>query len=319
MNDMINQFRFGARKLVRELGILDLEHSHLGRSPKLWHALIEIANRPNITLVALSQLLVLTPPTMTRIINTLLKEGLVKTHSGLDKREKTLTITVKGKEEIEKVDAFSNKKILGAFDFLSENDRTDIAHALMKYANALEQSRLREENVAIHTLSTSRVLRKQLIAFIASIQKDEFNIPITDEINAGILRAEDEYYFNRSCNFWYAVDDNGAIIGCIGLKKINQHDAEIKKFFVAQAYRGKGVSKKLFHVLLTAAMKHEFNHLYLGTVDILHAAKRFYEKYGFTCIAASRLPPEFIKCELDTLFFKGQIKELRAALAAKIE
>lgn len=154
---------------------------------------------------------------------------------------------------------------------------------------------------------------------IENIQIQEFSLPITDELNMGILKAEEEYYFNHSYNFWYAVDDIGTVIGSIGLKRINQHDAEIKKFFVSKPYRGKGVSRKLFYTLLTAAMKHRFKHLYLGTVDILHAAKRFYEKNGFVCIDSSTLPSNFIKCELDTIYFKGQTKELQARIAAQME
>lgn len=314
MKDIINQFRFGARKLVRELGILDLEQSHLGRSPKFWHALIEISNHPSITLSALSQLLVLTPSTMTRIINTLLKEGMIQAHSGHDKREKYLVLTPKGKKNIEKVDEFSNKKILGALEYLSPDECLNIANVLMTYANALERSRLKEDSLTIHTLSTSRVLRKQIISFITNIQKNEFNIPITKTINAGILHAEEEYYYKNSYNFWYAIDEQGNIIGCIGLKKINERDGEIKKFFVDHNYRGRGVSRKLFSVLLKAADKHKFSHLYLGTVDILHAAIRFYEKQGFRKIQAHQLPPDFSQCELDTVFFEGKVSTLRANL-----
>lgn len=314
MNAIINQFRFGARKLVRELGILDLEHSQMGQSTKYWHALIEISNHPNITLSALSQLLVLTPSTMTRTINTLLKEGMIEAHSGRDKREKYLVLTQKGKQNIEKVDNFSNKKIVGALEYLSHEECLNIANALMTYANALERSRLKEESLAIHTLSTSRVLRKQIIAFVTQIQKNEFHIPITPEINAGILHAEAEYYYHRSYNFWYAVDEQGNIIGSIGLKKINESQAEIKKFFVDAHYRGRGVSQKLFSTLLKAADKHQFSQLYLGTVDTLHAAIRFYEKYGFQKMTGQQLPPDFARCELDTVFFKGEVSVLRTML-----
>ena len=144
-------------------------------------------------------------------------------------------------------------------------------------------------------------------------------MPVTDELNISIFKAEDDYYFNHSCNFWYAVDDNGTIIGSIGLKKINLHDAEIKKFFVSKSYRGKGVARKLLHTLLKAAVKHRFTYLYLGTVDTLHAAQRFYGKYDFSRINSSDLPSDFIKCELDTVFFKVKIKELQTRLAAQME
>lgn len=304
MNDMIRQFRFGARKLVRELGILDLDATQLGHSPKYWHALIEISQHPNITLAALAQLLVLTPSTMTRLVGALIKDKLIKSISGLDKREKYLVLTPKGGEAIAKVDAFSNKKILGAFQFLTEDERVDIANALLKYANALERSRQQGANVEIHTLSTSRVLRKQIIKFITSIQKDEFNIPVNDEINIGILKAENEYHYHRSCNFWYAVDEAGCIIGSIGLKKIGDHEGELKKFFVAEAYRGKGVAQQLFETLMAAARKHQFAYLYLGTVNKLASARRFYEKAGFEPVPKKQLPSGFDVCHLDTHFYR---------------
>ncbi len=51
--------------------------------------------------------------------------------------------------------------------------------------------------------------------------------------------------------------------------------------------------------------------LYLGTVDKLHAAHRFYEKYGFSRISEKELSADFHKCPLDTLFFKITSNELR--------
>lgn len=319
MKDVIDSLRHAARKLVRELGMLQLNMSRTNRTPQHWHALIEIMNEPNITIAKLGHMLLLSSSNMSRIVSALIDEKLVHASNGTDKREKYLQITQKGKLELNHIDEFSIIKIKDALEYLTVEDQLQIIDGMQKYADALNKSRLFREKIKIHTLSTSRPLRKQIISMIECIQKQEFSIPVTDDINIGILKAEDEYYFNRSCNFWYAVDDTGTVIGSIGLKKINKHDAEIKKFFVSKSYRGKGVSRKLLYTLLTAAMKHRFSHLYLGTVDILHAAKRFYEKNGFIRIDARRVPSEFIKCELDTVFFKGKTKELQARLAAQME
>lgn len=319
MNNVIENLRQAARKLVRELGVLQLNMSRTNRTPQHWHALIEIKNEPNITIANLGHLLLLTPSNMSRIVSALVKEGLVDVGSGVDKREKYLQITAKGNQELHHIDEFSVTKVKEALEYLTVEDQQQIIAAMQKYADALYRSRSMRDKVKIHTLSTSRVLRKQIISMIESIQKQEFSIPVTEEINIGILKAENEYYFNHSCNFWYAVDDEGKIIGSIGLKKINKHDGEIKKFFVAKSYRGKGVARRLLSTLLTAAVKHRFSHLYLGTVDVLHAAKRFYEKSGFVRIPAAKLPAEFIKCELDTLFFKSNTGELQAKLSKSIQ
>jgi N-acetylglutamate synthase-like GNAT family acetyltransferase len=51
--------------------------------------------------------------------------------------------------------------------------------------------------------------------------------------------------------------------------------------------------------LVKAAHKHHFDELYLGTVDILHAAQSFYKKYGFSQITAQQLPIEFNICPVN--------------------
>lgn len=88
---------------------------------------------------------------------------------------------------------------------------------------------------------------------------------------------------------------------------------------MSKAYRGKSVARKLLQTLVKAAVKHKFTYLYLGTVDILHAAQRFYEKNGFSRINSSDLPSDFIKCELDSVFFKVKTKDLQAKLATQVE
>ncbi len=300
----ITELRHCSRKLVRELGMLELNKPHLNRTPQHWHALIETHNHPGITITKLGSLLLLTYSTISRIVTSLFNDKLILIETGQDKRENLLYITEKGKIEVENIDHYSNTKIKVAFDFFSGDEQVDIIIAIQKYAEALKKSRVLREQVKISTLSTSRAIRKQLISLIENIQKNEFSIPITEETNAGILKAENEYYYNHSCNFWYALNHAGEIIGSIGLKKIDETNAEIKKFFVHQQYRGKEVAQKLMSTLIKSALKHRFTTLYLGTVSVLLAAQHFYKKYGFSQIDEHDLPAKFSKCALDNVFFK---------------
>ncbi len=307
----INALRRAARKLIRELGVLDLKQT--AKSPQHCHALIEINNEPGITITKLGHLLLLPYSTILRIVNTFLDEGLITASPGLDKREKYLHLTQEGKVEIKKIDEFANEKILGALEFLTTQEQDYIIEALNKYAGALEKNRVLSEQIKIHSLPTSRTIRKQVIHLIEDIQKYEFQLPITPEINLCVLKAENEFYYNNSYNFWYATDVSGAIIGSIGLKKLNDHHAEIKKFFVHAQYRGKGVSQKLMQTLVKAAQKHHFDDLYLGTVGVLKAAQRFYDKSGFSRIAEKDLPENFEKCPLDTVFFRAEVSTVSSA------
>lgn len=317
--EIICELRNSARKLIRELGMLRLNTSRSNRAPQHWHTLIEISNQPNITMSKLCHLLLLTPSAMSRIVNALTKDKLINLQYGSDKREKYLSITSKGILELKYIDDFSHIKINGAMEFLNKNEQTEIISSMYKYADALEKSRLLREQTKIQTLSTSRTLRKQIVNMISTIQRDEFNLPVTNEINECILKAEEEFYFNNSYNFWYANDHQGEIIGSIGLKIIDPANAEIKKFFVKAGYRGKGVSQKLLKSLLKAANKHHFKYIYLGTVASLHAAQRFYEKFGFLRINESDLPNKFQKCPVDTVFFKAKLKDIQDKVANQLE
>jgi N-acetylglutamate synthase-like GNAT family acetyltransferase/DNA-binding MarR family transcriptional regulator len=310
--EVISDLRYSSRKLIRELGMLELNKPHLNRTPQHWHTLIEIYNQPGITIAKLGNILILTYSTILRIVSSLLKEQLVSSKNGIDKRENYLYITEKGIQELIYINEYSNTKIKGAFEFLSEDDQQQIVEAIKKYAMALEKSRVLREQIKINTLSTARTLRKQIISMVEDIQRNEFSLPITDDINAGILKAEAEFYYNKSYNFWYAINNTGEIIGCIGLIKIDEENAEIKKFFVRKQFRGKGVAKKLMHTLIKSAVKHHFKKIFLGTVDTLLAAQKFYKKYGFSQINEHDLPKKFNRCPIDTVFFMADCKVLEA-------
>lgn len=306
----IDTLRNCSRKLIRELGMLQLNKGEAKATPGHWHALIEVSKEPGITISKLGSLLLVSTPTVSRLVKSLAKDNLLQITEGRDKREKYLYLTDQGQAEIKQIDAFSESKINGSFEFLTDKEISEIIQSITKYCDALERSRVLREQIKIMTLSTSRTIRKQIIEMIENIQKNEFSIPITDEINSCVLKAEEEFYYNHSYNFWYAVNDKGKIIGSIGLKKIDNRFGEIKKFFVAQEYRGKGVAQKLLNTLRKAALKHKFKVLVLGTVDKLHAAHKFYLKHGFTQMNQKDLPSTFERCPVDTMFFKINVKDL---------
>lgn len=306
-NNDVNKLRQYSRKLLRELGILQLGQKSLKKTPAHWHTLIEVSRKESLTISELSGYLLLSNSATSRLVSSLVKDGMLVFKQGSDKREKFLALTEKGQLEIDNIDEFSNVRIKGACEFLSEPDQEAIVSAIQKYADALEKSRQMRMSVKVLTLSTSRTIRKQIVSMIEKIQKDELQKPVTSAVNAGILNAESEYYYNNSYNFWYAIDADGKIIGSIGLKQIDTHGAEIKKCFVLGEYRSKGVAQKLMATLAKAAMKHGFRDLYLGCVDTAVRARRFYGKYGLSPIDRNQLPSNFCIGEFDSYFLRGKV------------
>jgi N-acetylglutamate synthase-like GNAT family acetyltransferase len=76
--------------------------------------------------------------------------------------------------------------------------------------------------------------------------------------------------------------------------------------FVHKDYRGKekGVGQLLLNTLLDWCKQKNITEVYLGTVEQLHAAKRFYVKNGFVKVDKAALPENFPLMQVDTEFFK---------------
>ncbi len=303
----IDTLRHSSRKLLRELGILELNKNLALPSAQHCHALVEIGQSPGITISELATRLILSLSAASRLVQNMIERGFVHSCDGVDRREKILSLSAQGIIELKKIDDFSNAKVRGAFQHLSEPEQEQIINAIQMYGQALESSRRLISGTKILTLSTSRFLRKQITAMVEQIQVHEFQIPITPEINACILKAEKYFYFNNRYNFWYATDSTGTVIGCIGLRRLDAQNGEVKKMFVDKRFRGRGIAEKLMDTLIHSASKHGFDRVWLGTVDTLERAKNFYAKCRFTPVEEAMLPGGFEKCHLDTVFFVREL------------
>ncbi len=74
---------------------------------------------------------------------------------------------------------------------------------------------------------------------------------------------------------------DGVPAGCIGLRKIDEENCELKRLYVRPAYRGQGLSRLLMDRLLADARAIGYKVMLLDTLPFLQAALRLYKAYGF--------------------------------------
>jgi GNAT superfamily N-acetyltransferase len=143
----------------------------------------------------------------------------------------------------------------------------------------------------------------QIIDIILSIQQIEFKLPITIQQQPDLLDIETNYH-QTGGNFWGAKHD-GLLAGTIGLIAFDNHGGAIRKMFVRKEYRGKelGIAQSLLDTLINYCRQNNITDIYLGTVDALKAAHRFYERNGFTRLSKAELPESFPVMNTDTLFY----------------
>ncbi|MEI6642943.1 MAG: GNAT family N-acetyltransferase [Novosphingobium sp.] len=146
-----------------------------------------------------------------------------------------------------------------------------------------------------------------VITHILGIQQGEFAVPVTPEEQPD-LRAVAEVYQSGAGGFWVAEKD-GRIVGTIGLIGFGKDQGALRKMFVAAEARGRehGVAARLLAILVDHARANGITAVTLGTIERLHAARRFYDKNGFALIDPDALPTGFPRMAVDTHFYRLQL------------
>ena len=146
--------------------------------------------------------------------------------------------------------------------------------------------------------------KAQVIALILDIQQNEFNVPVTLKDQPDLEDVE-KFYFNDNSHFWLAIDSN-EVVGTIALIDFGNRQGALRKMFVHKNFRGKdkGIAQNLLDILVAWCIEKRIVEVYLGTVDILIAAQKFYIKNGFVKISKNQLPATFPLMQVDTIFFQ---------------
>jgi GNAT superfamily N-acetyltransferase len=143
----------------------------------------------------------------------------------------------------------------------------------------------------------------RVVDLILPIQQKEFNVPITLEEQPDLLDIEG-FYIRPGGGFWGA-SSGEKLVGTIALIALGHQAGAIRKMFVKQEFRGKrlGIAQRLLEALVEHCRNHGIADLYLGTVTVMKAAHRFYERNGFHRIEKAELPGYFPLMPADNLFY----------------
>jgi GNAT superfamily N-acetyltransferase len=139
---------------------------------------------------------------------------------------------------------------------------------------------------AVRNVEIGRARREELDAAFCLVQ-EYFEV-------VGVVVREDrekfiEEYFAEERGFWLARLD-GELAGCVGLRglprpeELEQEDvkcAEIKRMYVREGFRGRGLAQRLLEAAENFAREEGYARIYLDTTTEMVAAARLYERNGF--------------------------------------
>lgn len=89
----------------------------------------------------------------------------------------------------------------------------------------------------------------------------------------------------------------GKVAGCIGLRKIDSENCEMKRLYVRPQFRGERIGQKLVQRILDDAREIGYENMLLDTLPFLQSAIRMYRELGFVEI------PSYNNSPMDTSIY----------------
>jgi len=91
------------------------------------------------------------------------------------------------------------------------------------------------------------------------------------------------FYNDISDSFasFYCLIKDDIVIGSVGIKKMNDEEAELKALYLDSEFRGMGYGKKLLNKAIESAGELGFKGIFLDSMSQYKDALRLYERSGF--------------------------------------
>lgn len=114
---------------------------------------------------------------------------------------------------------------------------------------------------------------------------DEYGLKAAHETTDADLFDIEAFYAGGV--FELLVGEDGALMGTLGLRKLDEARCELRKMYLDRKYRGRGLGKRLLGRAILRARELGFSRIELETATVLKEAIGLYRSAGFTPIALS--------------------------------
>ena len=225
------------------------------------------------------------PGYLSRMLRGFARRGLVaRTTSEHDARRAHLSLTKKGRATFDPLDRRSSQEVRTLIDALPGERRRQVVDAMRTVRESLApEPTTHDQRPATFAVRTHRpgdigwVTHRHGVLYAQEYGWDERFEALVARICADFIDHLDAE--RERC--WIA-ERNGEILGSVFCVKKSKTVAKLRLLLVEPSARGLGVGTRLVDECITFARATGYKRLTLWTQNNLHAARRIYEKAGFT-------------------------------------
>jgi DNA-binding MarR family transcriptional regulator/GNAT superfamily N-acetyltransferase len=271
------------RFYTRQIGLLGAGYLQSPFSLTQVRVLYELAHRDRPTAAGLSKDLGLDPGYLSRILQGFRKSGLIaRERSRTDGRQSHLSLTEKGQAAFAPLNARSHDDIGVMLGELRTGEQDRLVDAMHTIEGLLGAER---EHKGPYLLRPHQpgdmgwIVHRHGVLYAREYGWDEEFEALVASIVARFIKNLDPK--RERC--WIAEKD-GEIVGSVFVVQRSKTVAQLRLLLVEPKARGLGIGSRLVDECIRFAREKGYRKLTLWTNDVLHAARRIYERAGFQLV-----------------------------------
>src|SRR5215831_14008354 len=273
-----NRFYTGVLGLLRE-GLLDTPYSLTEA-----RIIFELTRQDQVEVAEVRRWLDLDPGYLSRILARFEADGLVrKSRSASDARRQVIALTPAGRAVSGRLDALSSDQIRGLLAPIPAGRRSRLTSAMAGIREVLGGAAA-PATVVLRPPAPGDlgwVIQRNAALYAAEYGWDETYEALVARIVADYAARGD-----RAGEAAWIAELRGEPVGCVFCMRKSDQTAQLRLLLVEPSARGMGIGDRLVAECLAFARRAGYRDIVLWTNDVLHAARRIYERAGFELVRA---------------------------------
>ena len=123
--------------------------------------------------------------------------------------------------------------------------------------------------------------KKEIVQMVSEILREMFNG------NPAEFKILKEFNVTKDYIYYLVVVIGKKIVGVGALKKLNDGKVRIKRLYVMEDYRRRGIAQKILDELIQFAKEQNFKQMLFNTYPTMENARRFHKRNGFVEIISN--------------------------------